>query len=222
MNNNILKVTDVYKSYPNGQSSISVLKGINLEVSKGEILSIMGDSGAGKSTLLHLLGGLDKPDSGEILFNEQIAIEKGTEKQLDKFRSKSIGFIFQFHYLLPEFTSLENVLIPALITRKESRKKAIELLEEVGLANRMGHKPNNLSGGEQQRVAIVRALINEPDLILADEPIGNLDFQTGNEVYSLLARLTKENGKTLIMATHSKELAMKTDRVVKIMDGKIT
>lgn len=222
MNNNILKVIDVYKSYPNGQNSISVLRGINLEVSKGEMLSIMGNSGAGKSTLLHLLGGLDKPDSGEILFKEQIAIEKGTEKQLDKFRSQSIGFIFQFHYLLPEFTSLENVLIPALITRKESRKMAIELLEEVGLANRIWHKPNSLSGGEQQRVALVRALINEPDLILADEPTGNLDFQTGNEVYSLLTRLTKEKGKTLIIATHSKELAMKTDRIVKIMDGKIT
>lgn len=216
----IIRAMNVYKSYPGGQDRIPVLKGVSLNVAKSEILSIVGASGAGKSTLLHLLGGLDKPDDGQILFKDQ-AIEQAGEKDLSFFRRQSVGFVFQFHHLLPEFTALENVLIPTMILRKGSRQRAEELLKEVGLGERMSHKPAKLSCGEHQRVAIVRALINEPEMILADEPTGSLDTQTGDEVYSLLTRLTRERGKTMIMVTHNQQIAQKADRIVHLKDGQI-
>lgn len=216
----ILKAIDIYKSYPAGKVKIEVLSGLNLEVKKGEVLIIVGASGVGKSTLLHLLGTLDKPDKGEIQFEGKNLLPLN---KLAKFRNESIGFIFQFHHLLPEFSALENVMLPALIARRgknKVRKEAELLLEKVGLLERKNHRPNQLSCGEAQRVAIVRALINKPHLILADEPTGNLDSHTANEVYSLLQRLTKERNHTLIMVTHNEELAKRADRILRLADGK--
>ena len=218
----ILQAIDIYKSYLSGKTRIGILQGLNLEVHRGEILVIVGASGVGKSTLLNLLGTLDKTDKGEILFESKNLFEL-KESELSKFRNKTIGFIFQFHHLLPEFSALENVLLPALIGRRKSRevKKSAELLlEEVGLSKRKNHKPGQLSCGEAQRVAIVRALINNPQLILADEPTGNLDGQTAMEVFNLLQKMTKQREQTLVMVTHNEELAEKGDRVLKLVDGK--
>lgn len=216
----ILNASDIYKSYLSGKTKIDVLCGLNLEVKKGEVLVIIGASGVGKSTLLNLLGTLDKPDKGEIQFEGKNCLQLN---RLSKFRNESIGFIFQFHHLLPEFSALENVMLPALIARgnqNKVRKEAELLLAEVGLLERKNHRPNQLSCGEAQRVAIVRALINKPHLILADEPTGNLDSNTANEVYGLLQRLTKERNHTLVMVTHNEELAKRADRVMRLVEGK--
>jgi lipoprotein-releasing system ATP-binding protein len=220
----ILKAIDIYKSYPSGKIKIDVLKGLNLEVKKGQILTILGASGVGKTTLLNLLGTLDRPDRGDIQFDGKSTLQLNGRK-LAKFRNEMIGFIFQFHHLLPEFSALENVMLPGLIARKKKskiKKEAELLLEEVGLYERKTHKPNQLSCGEAQRVAIVRALINNPKLILADEPTGNLDSNTAKEVYNLLQKLTKQRNHTLVMVTHNEELAKKADRILRLIDGKLT
>jgi lipoprotein-releasing system ATP-binding protein len=202
---------------------LEVLKGVDLTVSKGEIVSIVGPSGAGKTTLLQILGTLDKPNDGNVMVNN-IDFDKLSEKELASFRNKHIGFIFQFHQLLPEFTALENVMIPALIGRKDKKyteTKAKEILEFLQLKDRMDHKPNELSGGEKQRVAVARALINDPSLILADEPSGSLDSKNKDELHKLLFDLRDKFGFTIVIVTHDKELAALSDRVIEMFDGMI-
>ena len=206
------------------RQKIEVLKGLNLDVHQGEMLAIVGASGAGKSTLLHLIGTLERPTKGKIFFDGQDVFQMD-DNDLAHFRNRKIGFIFQFHHLLPEFSALENTMMPALIQRKskeEARKKATEILKEVGLEKRLNHKPGELSGGEQQRVAVSRALMNDPEIILADEPTGNLDQKTGETIYELLHRLNRGKGKTFVVVTHSQDLAGKMDRVVKLVDGLIS
>ena len=203
--------------------SLKVLKGINLEVKKGEIISIVGASGAGKSTLLHILGTLDRADSGSIQING-IKVNELSERKLSDFRNKQIGFVFQFHHLLPEFTALENICIPAFIARtgkREATKKALDLLEIMNLTERAGHKPSELSGGEQQRVAVARALMNNPSVILADEPSGNLDSASAVELHKLFFRLRDMFRQTYIIVTHNLDLADMADRKVTMKDGLI-
>lgn len=213
----MIEVRNIHKSF--GQ--LEVLKGVDLNVKKGEIVSIIGPSGAGKTTLLQIVGTLDKPDSGEILINGHNVL-KMSEKELSIFRNKHIGFIFQFHQLLPEFTALENVMMPALIAGEkdtEAKKRARQLLTDLGLAERLTHKPNELSGGEKQRVAAARALMMSPDVILADEPSGSLDSQNKAELHNLLLSLRNTFGQTIVVVTHDKELASISDRVVEMKDG---
>lgn len=210
---------DIRKKY----GKVEVLKGINLNIEKGEIVSIVGQSGAGKTTLLQILGTLNKQDSGSIIING-VDVSKLKEKQLSKFRNEHLGFVFQFHHLLPEFTALENVCIPAFIKGMEKRKaveRALEILSFLNMSDRTRHKPGEMSGGEQQRVAIARALINDPDLILADEPTGNLDSKNTNELYNLFFKLRENFGQTFIIVTHNKELAELCDRKFHIKDGMI-
>ena len=201
--------------------SLKVLKGIDLSVSKAEVVSIMGASGAGKSTLLQILGSLSSPDNGSLIIDGvDVACLKG--KALAEFRNKKVGFVFQFHHLLPEFTALENVMIPALIAkrpRKEAQQEAIALLEELGLSERVHHKPSELSGGEQQRVAIARALINRPSVLFADEPSGNLDSRTKEEIHNLFFRLRDKYGQTIVIVTHDPDLAKMCDRSLFMVDG---
>lgn len=202
---------------------MKVLKGVDLVLQKGEMLGIVGASGAGKSTLLHVLGTLDRPTEGTVYF-EKLDVFRFSDAKLAQFRNKKIGFIFQLHHLLPEFNALENVLIPALIAgmnRDNAMKKAERLLDEVGLKERLNHKPGELSGGEQQRVAIARALMNDPDLVLADEPTGNLDSKTSDSVFHLLQRINQENKQTFVIVTHNNQLAEKMDRIVHLVDGGI-
>ena len=206
----MIEVKNIHKSF----GDLEVLKGVNLTVQKGEIVAIVGKSGAGKTTLLQIIGTLDQPTKGEVLINGERLMTKG-EKELAAFRNKHIGFIFQFHQLLPEFTALENVCIPAMIAReKESdyKARAVQLLTELGLKDRMNHKPNELSGGEKQRVAAARALMMKPDIILADEPTGSLDEKNKKELSELLQKLRKEYGQTILLVTHDKELAGIADR----------
>lgn len=213
----MIKITDIEKSY----GSLKVLKGINLDIQKSEITSIVGASGAGKSTLLHLIGTLDKPDQGEILI-EDISIFKLNDKQLSAYRNKNIGFVFQFHHLLPEFTAVENVALPSLIageSRKVAMQKAKELLHFLKLEDRLSHKPSELSGGEQQRVAVARALINNPQLILADEPSGNLDSENAKKLHQLFFDLRDSFKQTFIIVTHNEELAELSDRKIVLKDG---
>jgi len=201
--------------------SLQVLKGIDLRINEGEIVSIVGPSGAGKTTLLQIMGTLDKPDSGTVLF-DGFNINKYKEKALSAFRNKHIGFVFQFHQLLPEFTAVENVLIPAYIagkSRKESRSEALEILKFMGLEDRATHKPNELSGGEKQRVAVARALINHPNIILADEPSGSLDSHNKEELHQLFFELRKQFGQTFVIVTHDEKLAKITDRTLHMVDG---
>jgi len=215
----MLQATGIYKSY----GTLPILKGVDLHVAKGEIVSLVGASGAGKSTLLHIIGTLDRPDRGKVMIN-------GTDvgslqaKQLSAFRNEHIGFVFQFHHLLPEFTALENVCIPAFI-RKESRKKAeyraTELLELLGVDRRASHKPAELSGGEQQRVAVARALVNHPSVVLADEPSGNLDSENAASLHTLFVDLRAQLNQTFVVVTHNEELANLADRIVHIKDGRI-
>ncbi len=215
----MIEVKNIHKSF----GDLEVLKGVNLTVQKGEIVAIVGKSGAGKTTLLQIIGTLDQPTQGEVLINGERLMTKG-EKELAAFRNKHIGFIFQFHQLLPEFTALENVCIPAMIAREkesEYKARAVQLLTELGLKDRMNHKPNELSGGEKQRVAAARALMMKPDIILADEPTGSLDEKNKKELSDLLLKLRKEYGQTILLVTHDKELASIADRVIEIVDGRI-
>jgi lipoprotein-releasing system ATP-binding protein len=215
----MLKATNITRNY----NDLSVLKGVDIFVNKGEIVSIVGSSGAGKSTLLHILGSLDKANSGEIWINNE-RIDTLKEKELAKFRNQHIGFVFQFHHLLPEFSALENVCIPGWIAgtpKNELEAKALELLKILGLQDRASHKPSELSGGEQQRVAVARALINNPDIVFADEPTGNLDSKHAQELHELFLHLQKTMGQTFLIVTHNEALAKMSDRVVHMKDGYI-
>ena len=216
----MIQVNDIPKSF----GDLEVLKGVNLKVEKGEIVAIVGKSGAGKTTLLQLIGTLDRPTSGKVLIDDTDVFALN-DTQLAAFRNRHIGFIFQFHQLLPEFTALENVCIPAMIARQKEtdyKPRAEQLLRELGLAERMNHKPNELSGGEKQRVAAARALMMQPTIILADEPTGSLDEKNKKELSDLLLKLRKEYGQTILLVTHDKELAHIADRVIEIIDGKIS
>jgi lipoprotein-releasing system ATP-binding protein len=216
---NMISVKNIKKSY----GSLEVLKGVDLEIAKGEVVSIVGKSGAGKSTLLHIIGTLDGADSGTVIINGE-DVGQLKSKALAKFRNDHIGFVFQFHHLLPEFTALENVCIPAFIKKtseKEAKRRAAELLEYLGLADRMTHKPTELSGGEQQRVAVARALMNQPAVILADEPSGNLDTTTSKELHELFFQLRKDFDQTFVIVTHNTELAAMSDRTLEMKDGLI-
>lgn len=213
----MIEAKGIIKSY----GSLQVLKGIDLTVGKSEVVSIMGASGAGKSTLLHILGTLSTPDSGSLVIDGTDVLRLGG-KALSDFRNRRIGFVFQAHHLLPEFTALENVMIPALIGRrptKESREKAAALLEDLGLAGRMSHKPSEMSGGEQQRVAIARALVNSPAVLFADEPSGNLDSRTKEDIHGLFFTLREKYGQTIVIVTHDPELAKMCDRSLFMRDG---
>jgi lipoprotein-releasing system ATP-binding protein len=215
----MIKALNIYKAY----GDLQVLKGIDLEINKGEIVSIVGASGAGKSTLLHILGTLDKADKGQLKINDQI-MGLLKDKKLSAFRDKHIGFVFQFHHLLPEFTAIENICIPAFIAKinkKEAIVKAMEILDYLGLRDRADHKPSELSGGEQQRVAVARALIMQPDVILADEPSGNLDSANAKELHQLFFNLRDKFNQTFVIVTHNEELAGMADRKVTMKDGKI-
>lgn len=215
----MLKAEGIHKSF----GDLKVLKGIDISVSDQEIVSIVGSSGAGKSTLLHILGTLDKPDSGSIFFNDR-PVTNLDEEELASFRNKTIGFVFQFHHLLPEFTALENVCIPAFIgrvPRKEAEKKAKDLLGLMNLSDRLTHKPSALSGGEQQRVAVARALVNSPQIVLADEPSGNLDSAAAKELHHLFFKLRDQIGQSFIIVTHNQELAKMADRTITMKDGRI-
>ena len=215
----MIELQGIRKSF----GDLEVLKGIDLSVNKREVIIIVGPSGAGKTTLLQVLGTLYRPDAGSILFNGTDLSALG-KKALARFRNEHIGFIFQFHQLLPEFTALENVFIPALIARKsekKARERAAELLNYLGLSERSHHKPSELSGGEQQRVAVARALMNEPDVILADEPSGSLDSRNKAELHKLFFNLRDQLGQTFIIVTHDEELAATTDRTIHLKDGKI-
>ncbi|MBN8688756.1 MAG: ABC transporter ATP-binding protein [Chitinophagales bacterium] len=210
---------NIFKSYGN----VEVLRGVDVEISKGEVVSIVGPSGSGKSTLLHILGTLDKADRGEVRMNSTI-LNSLTGKQLAAFRNKHIGFVFQFHHLLPEFTALENICIPGWLARRkktEVKTEALKLLDLLGLRHRVENKPNQLSGGEQQRVAVARALINRPDIIFADEPTGNLDTANAKDLHRLFFDLRKEFSQTFLVVTHNEELAQLSDRVLQMKDGKI-
>jgi len=215
----MLSLTNIEKSYGN----LKVLKGIDLRISEGEVIAICGASGAGKSTLLHIMGTLDKPDKGEVFFDNN-SVFSLNEKQLALFRNKNIGFVFQFHHLLPEFTAVENVALPAMITgdsKKSALAKAQQMLHILKLSERLHHKPAQLSGGEQQRVAVARALINNPKVVLADEPSGNLDTEHAQNLHQLFFELRKEFHKTFVIVTHNEELARLSDRKIIIRDGKI-
>ncbi|MDR3579898.1 MAG: ABC transporter ATP-binding protein [Oryzomonas sp.] len=220
---NLLEVRGLCKTYTTGPNRIEVLTGIDLDVEAATTTALVGASGAGKSTLLHLLGALDRPSSGSVSFRNEDLFRK-SDRELAVFRNKSIGFVFQFHHLLPEFTALENVMMPALIARidrDKARATAEELLNDVGLGHRMTHRPGELSGGEQQRVAIARALELSPELLLTDEPTGNLDMKTSEGIHALLAELQQKKGLTLVVVTHNEHLAAAMGRTVRLVDGRL-
>lgn len=220
----ILRTEDIIKSYENTKKiRLEVLRSVNIEIEEKKISVIVGASGAGKSTLLHIMGGLDRPDSGKVFFQDNNIFTLSDDK-LARFRNKNIGFVFQFHHLLPEFTAVENVAIPQMITGKSletASKRSRDLLDAVGMAERFNHKPAELSGGEQQRVAVARALANDPDIILADEPTGNLDSENSNALHKILIDLRDNMGKTFVIVTHNPALVNLADRVYEIKDGKI-
>ena len=219
----MIEAMDIYKSFRIAERELVILKGLTISIQKGEMLAVVGASGVGKSTFLHLLGALDRPTSGKIFF-EGTDLFARSDRELAEFRNKKIGFVFQFHHLLPEFTALENTMMPGLVRRMERGKiegMAREALTAVGLSERLFHKPGQLSGGEQQRVAIARALVLRPDLILADEPTGNLDTHTSDEVFSLLKDLNRRSGITFVLVTHNEKLSAQADRVARMVDGKI-
>ncbi|MFH1026785.1 MAG: ABC transporter ATP-binding protein [Pseudomonadota bacterium] len=219
----ILEVRALCKAYTSGPNRIEVLNGIDLDLQAGTTTALVGASGAGKSTLMHLLGALDRPTSGTVLFRGEDVFKKN-DRELAAFRNRSIGFVFQFHHLLPEFTALENVMMPALIARvprNTAMKNAAILLNDVGLGQRMTHRPGELSGGEQQRVAIARALALEPEILLADEPTGNLDMKTSDGIHAMLAELQSRKGLTLVVVTHNERLAAAMGTTVRLTDGKL-
>lgn len=219
----LLAVKGLCKDYRMGTDTVQVLRGVDLEIAQGTTTALVGASGAGKSTLLHILGALDRPSSGAVTYKEQNLFNR-SDRELADFRSRTIGFIFQFHHLLPEFTALENVMMPALIARKERRQAeqaARTLLGEVGLEHRLQHRPGELSGGEQQRVAIARALVMEPELLLADEPTGNLDAKTSEAIYELLVKIQKQTGVSMVVVTHNERIAARMEQVVRLLDGLI-
>ena len=222
MNDLILKTSGLRKVYKNGAAAVNVLRGIDLSVKKEEFLVIQGPSGAGKSTLLHILGGLDSPTEGTVLF-EGNDLQALNENERSFFRNRKVGFVFQFYHLLPELNTLENVLLPMALKawweRNKAETRARSLLERLGLGRRLDHMPNQLSGGEQQRAAIARALINGPQLLLCDEPTGNLDSENGKNILNLLKQLNKEEKTTVVMVTHDKDIAAIADRVVHLKDG---
>ena len=215
----MIQLQDITKSF----GTLQVLRGINLQINRGEVVAIVGPSGAGKTTLLQIMGTLDKPDGGQVLIDNQDVFRLSGSK-LSKFRNEHIGFVFQFHQLLPEFTALENIMIPAMIGgvgNSEARKRAMELLQFMKLTDRADHKPNELSGGEKQRVAVARALINKPDVVFADEPSGSLDTQNKEELHRLFFELRDQMGQTFVIVTHDESLAAMADRTIHICDGVI-
>ena len=222
----LLQAKGIHKYYSNGKERLHILKDVSLSIAQGEIAAVLGPSGAGKSTLLHILGGLDSPESGEVFFEGQ-DISSFSDRESADFRNKAVGFVFQFYHLLPEFNLLENIMMPALIGRQspvvslQSREKAKELLKEVGLSHRVRHLPNQLSGGEQQRAAIARALINEPKVLLCDEPTGNLDSENSKQIIQTLKRLNREKKMTIIMVTHNLDLTDFASKVYHIKDGEL-
>ena len=222
MSNVILRAEEVHKTYHIGKRAVEVLHGVSLTINRGETVSIMGASGAGKSTLMHILGGLDRPDAGDIFFEDTSLVKMNPAKRA-AFRAKRCGFIFQSYHLLPELDVRQNVLLPSMATGdgRDVKARAEELLEKVGLAGRMDHRPMELSGGEQQRVAIARALMNDPDLILADEPTGNLDSHTGENILNNLFDLAQSANRTLIMVTHNEQVAKRCQRELILKDGKL-
>ncbi len=219
----LIRIVDLHKSYYDGESELPVLQGIDLEIYTSELLAVVGASGVGKSTLLHIIGTLDRPTAGSVLYDEQDVFTL-SDTELARFRNKEIGFVFQFHHLLPEFTALENVAMGALITSSDNKtvyKEAESLLDYVGLSERLSHYPNQLSGGERQRVAIARSLINQPKIVLADEPTGNLDRRSSEAVLELLWDLNATSGQTFVIVTHNQELAQQVDRIIQLVDGKV-
>ena len=219
----IYKAQNIKKTYVEGKVKTQVLKGVNLEICKDEITAIIGQSGSGKSTLLHILGTLDTPDTGSLEFKGTDLLKLSNQKKA-QFRNLNLGFVYQFHHLLGDFTALENVMMPLLIANvpvKEAKLKAKEYLQKVGLSHRVNFRPNELSGGERQRVAIARAIVNKPDLILADEPTGNLDAQNAQEVFSIFSHLVKTEHVAVVMVTHDQNLASKCDKIYKMIDGEI-
>ena len=221
----ILEAKNIFKSYRQAENVLTVLKDVNLQVNKSEILCIVGPSGAGKSTLLHILGGLDTPQQGEVFLNRENIYALSDERR-SRIRNQKIGFIFQFYHLLPDFNAMENVMLPAVIDEKQKNikdveAKALSLLKDVGLEARVAHKPNQLSGGEQQRVAIARALMNDPEIILCDEPTGNLDSQNGEAIKEILVYLNKKNQQTLIIVTHDEGFKKIAHRTIYMRDGKM-
>lgn len=219
----MIDVVDLYKSFPMGGRELVVLNNINLHIKRGELITIMGASGAGKSTLLQILGTLDRPTKGTVSFDGQNLFTL-TEQEQAEFRNKRVGFVFQFHHLLPEFSALENACLPAMIQKRDMADvvgEATKLLGEVGLADRLHHKPGELSGGEQQRVSVARALMQQPDLVLADEPTGNLDSHTGDALFTLLRQLNRSRGTTFVIVTHNDKLSSQADRIVSMQDGMI-
>jgi len=218
----VLEGIDIHKSFQTGAETLHVLKGVDIGIKRSEIVSVVGASGVGKSTLLHILGALDRPTKGKVRLDSTDVFAL-SDKKLAHFRNKTVGFVFQFHHLLPEFSALENVMMPRLISGEEMssiKEKAEQLLSEVGLADRAHHKPGELSGGEQQRVAVARALINEPQIVIADEPSGNLDRATGEELHNLISDLNQKKGYIFIIATHNQLLAQRAHRIITLVEGK--
>lgn len=222
--NKILELKNINKTYKGTSETLHILKDLDLVINEGEFVSIIGKSGSGKSTLLNVIGLLDSIDDGEIYIHGE-KVDRNNHQKIDFLKNRDIGFVFQFHYLLPEFTALENVMLPALLNnfndKKTIEEKAKKILDSVGLKERYNHKPNQLSGGEKQRVAIARALINDPKIILADEPTGNLDEETSNEIHNLFRKINRENNQTIIVVTHSRELANITDKRYSVKNGKL-
>ena len=217
----VVSATNIHREFPTTVGKLEVLKGVTLTVEKGEMTAVTGASGVGKSTLLHILGGLDRPTRGSVIVADH-SFEGMSEKELARFRNRKVGFVFQHHYLLDDFTALENVMIPMIIAsvnRDEARARGELLIEKVGLSNRLTHRPSELSGGEQQRVAVARALANDPEIVLADEPSGNLDTATGRKLHELLFNLKSDKSVSFVIATHNRELADSCDREFQLVDG---